>query len=188
MFHRPNIWHYTPPPPVAQLEQVDTVKLLGVVLTAKLSFTEHVDQLITVLNQRLYLLNQLRRQGLDRNGLERVFHAIIISKVRYALPAFAGHLYQSDIDRIDAMFRKALRWGLTTQDITLRELIVLSDSGLFTSITNNPQHCMRVLLPSQHYAGGHVMRHRGHSFKLPRSKTSELHKSAFINRCLFTFL
>jgi len=38
------------------------VKLLGVFIDSKLSFSVHVEHLLTVCNQRLYLPSQLRKQ------------------------------------------------------------------------------------------------------------------------------
>jgi len=49
---------------------------------------------VTVCNQRLYLLAQLKRQGLDLSALDSVFNAIIASKILYALPVYCGYLTQ----------------------------------------------------------------------------------------------
>ena len=44
---------------------------------------------------------------------------MIVSRVLYALPAFYGFILQSDVDRINAMFRKAKRWGIVTDELDL---------------------------------------------------------------------
>ena len=49
---------------------------------------------VTVCNQRLYLLAQLKRQGLDLSALDSVFNAIIANKILYALPVHYGYLTQ----------------------------------------------------------------------------------------------
>jgi len=52
-----------------------------------LSFSQHIDAVVTVCNQTLlYLLAQLKRQGLDLSALDFVFNAIIANKILYALP------------------------------------------------------------------------------------------------------
>ena len=51
------------------IEQVDHVKLLGVFSTPTFTTTIHINSAIAVMNQRLYLLNQLRKQGLDIRDL-----------------------------------------------------------------------------------------------------------------------
>ena len=52
----------------------------------------HVKYTISILNQRLYLLNQLRKQGLNVSGLTQVFMAIVLARFQYALPALAVQL------------------------------------------------------------------------------------------------
>ena len=44
----------------------------------------------TVANQRMYLLTQLKNQGLSRSALDVIFNVIVISVVTYAVPSFAG--------------------------------------------------------------------------------------------------
>ena len=57
--------HYIPPSPLMQIEQVEEAKLLGVLLAPTLSAQSHVKDTISISNQRLYLLNQLRKQELN---------------------------------------------------------------------------------------------------------------------------
>ena len=72
----------------------------------------HVNHLLTIGNQRLFLLSQLKNQGLALDSLHIVYQAIIQSKIIYALPAFAGQLTAMNITRFDALARKAKRRGL----------------------------------------------------------------------------
>jgi len=46
----------------------------------------HVNFILSQSNQKLYLLQLLRSQGLPSFHLSQVFYAIIISWLRYALP------------------------------------------------------------------------------------------------------
>ena len=96
-------------PAIPLIERVHQVRLLGVLLTSNLSFTPHIDYILTVISQRFYLLNQFKKMYLDGAGLSSVFTALIVSRILYALPAFYGFILQSDIDRLNAMFRKARR-------------------------------------------------------------------------------
>jgi len=45
-----------------------------------------------VCSQRYYLLQQMRKQGLDASFLQVVLQSIVISKVLYALPAWGGYV------------------------------------------------------------------------------------------------
>ena len=57
------------PSVMSDVRRVGATKLLGVHLTHNLSFSQHIDAVVTVCNQRLYLLAQLKRQGLDLSAL-----------------------------------------------------------------------------------------------------------------------
>ena len=68
---------------MTNIRRVGAAKLLGVHLTQNLTFSQHIDAVVTVCNQRLYLLAQLIRQGLYLSALDSVFrpNAIIANKI-----------------------------------------------------------------------------------------------------------
>ena len=80
-------------------------------------------RLITECNQRLFLLSQLRHQGLPVEALDVIFQALILSKVAYALQAFAGHISVADRNKLDKFFRKSHRRGLVNQVFNVVSLI-----------------------------------------------------------------
>ena len=168
-------------PTIPQIERVQQVRLLGVLLSSNLSFTPHIDYVLAVASQRFYLLNQLKKMSLATSGLNSVFSALIGSRILYALPAFYGFILQSDVDRIDAMFRKAKRWGITTDEFNMDFLSTLSDSRLFKNIKFD-QHCLHHLLPQVHEVPSYNLRGRPTSYEIPRAKISKLLNS-FIYRC-----
>jgi len=72
------------PPLIAGVARENLVKLIGVTFNNHLSFADHVLKLQIVARQRLYLLQLLKRQGLDSTCLEVVFKAIVLSTMLYA--------------------------------------------------------------------------------------------------------
>jgi len=108
-------------------ERLECVKLLGVFIDSKLSFSVHVEHLLTVCNQRLYLLSQLRKQGLSDKCIAVVYDAIVL----YALSGWGGYISQALKDRIDASFKKACRWRLTHKQYNFNDLLFDVDSKLF---------------------------------------------------------
>ena len=102
-------------------------------------------------------------------------------RILYALPAFYGFILQRDVDRIDAMFRKAKRWGITTDEFNMDFLSTLSDSRLLNHIKFD-QHCLHHLLPQVHEVPSYNLRGRPTSYEIPRAKISKLLNS-FIHRC-----
>jgi len=100
-------------------------------------------------NQRLYLLSLLQSSGLQRCSLHLLFNALVINKLTYALPAYAGQLTVDDKNRINAISRKAMRRGLTLTVFDTDTLIDKSDRKLFRQATNLG-HSLHHLLPPSH--------------------------------------
>ena len=100
VFHRPNPRLYIQPPAMPNIERVDEFKLLGVHFCSDLRFNSHISKVLTVCNQRLYLISQLKKQGLTVTGTEVVFNAIVLSKLLYALPMFYTYLSEHNKQQI----------------------------------------------------------------------------------------
>ena len=69
----------------------------------------HVNYITDIMNQRLYLLNQLRKQGVDIKCLTELFVGQFIVRFQHALSTFAEQLTASGINRIDAIFAKGFK-------------------------------------------------------------------------------
>ena len=70
-------------PPVGLMSniiRVNSVRLLRVTFNSVLNFSEHVDEIVRVGNQRMYLISQLKKQGLNIRGCDAVFQSIGLSK------------------------------------------------------------------------------------------------------------
>ena len=74
---------------------------------------EHVHQILTQCSQRMYLLKLLRSQGLNTKQLGIIAHSIIISRIRYALPAWNGFMSMDLIHRVVALLKRLKRYGYT---------------------------------------------------------------------------
>ena len=96
VFHRPNTNKDLLPAPIPDIKRVTSAKLLGVHFSSELRFANHVASVVSMCNQRLYLLTQLKRQGLSASARENVFQAIIVNRLMYALPVFYGSLSEKD--------------------------------------------------------------------------------------------
>jgi len=185
VFRRPSARHFTVPQPLTSVEQLTVTKLLGIYISVTVSAAAHVEHILSVANQRMYLLGQLKSQGLSRNALDIVFTAIVVSVVTYALPSFAGQLSKGDKARIDSLFRKAFRRGFCCQTCSIDDLISAADKKLFRQMSSE-SHCLHPLLPTQRNKKiTNCLRKRGHNYQLPQVQ-STLFKNSFVNRCLFS--
>jgi len=104
VFRRPNLNHSLLPDPVCSIEQVLEVRLLGVKISGKFALHSHVNYLLSVCSQRMYLLKLLCLQGLPKHELDIVYSAILVNRIKYALPAWAGFLTADFINRVNSFF------------------------------------------------------------------------------------
>ena len=131
---------------MVQIEQVKPAKLLGVCIAPTNPMLTRVNYIIDIMSQRLYLLNQLRKLGLDIKCLTELFVGLVIARFRYVLSAFAGQLNIYENNRIDVIFAKGFKWRLTTKVFTADDIIKHSDEQLFRAILKS-NHCLFGMLP-----------------------------------------
>jgi len=70
---------YLLPQPLEGIEQVHNCKSLGIFISSSVSANRHVDYILQLVSQRLYLLNKLRHAVLDFNYLSITLQAIAVS-------------------------------------------------------------------------------------------------------------
>ena len=76
VFHRPGPKGFHMFPSVEGIELVEQVKLLGVILQNNLSVNSHVNYVLTLCSQRIFLLKRLRDQGLNYHQPDTVFRLL----------------------------------------------------------------------------------------------------------------
>ena len=123
----------------------------------------------------------MNRHQLDIVGLSNIFRALVVSKMLYALPAISGSLNQSDMNRLDAILRKAKRWGLTNMTETFGELSDNVDAKLFGGLQLNSGHCLAQLLPDLNKKDRYTLLNKN-KYDIPLIKNEKLSNS-FIMRC-----
>jgi len=146
VFQRPASRHLNIRPPLTDIERVTQATLLVIDMTSTLSTSVYVNRVLMQINQRLYLLSQLKSQGMYVQALHTLFAGRIMSKVAYALPAFAGQFTADERNRIGAKGSASRRHTYIVYDI--EEIIDSADRKLFTRITQ-PSHCLYHHLPSK---------------------------------------
>ena len=113
VLHRPHPRRWSLPKSLEGIEQVQSAKLLGVIFQSTFSFVDHVDYVLKICSQRVYLLKQLRDQGLPFQKLHTVFQAIV--RIMYALPAWGPLLNVELVHTIDGFLKRSFRYGFTIQ-------------------------------------------------------------------------
>jgi hypothetical protein len=88
----------------------------------------------------------------------------------------AGVLSSEDVARLNAVFRKAVRWGITDNLYNISNFNDNIQTRLFKHIVNDSDHLLHDLLPERKNTG-HILRQRGHKFQLPIGLTSMFNRS-----------
>ena len=148
-------------------------------------FSESLDATLKLCIQRLFLLKQLRDQGMARGHLHTLFQAIVFNRIAHAFPAWGPFLNIALSQRINGFFKRSYRYGFTNHVFKVQELLDSTMRDLFTNI-QSPEHCLHPLLPPKR---GRSNRHRpkGHDYELP-DYTYNFHKQSYVINCLFKFL
>ena len=168
------------------INRVNCAKLLGVLIDDKLCFNQHVDYLIKICSQRFYLLQQMKKQGLSDECITIVFTAIVLSKLLYALPAWEGYISKEQVNRVEAVLNKSVRWGLTNTHYSFDDVLTDADAHLFVQCLFS-NHCLNKMIDCPTTSCSQMVRRsRGHSFLLPRFKYDRTRKS-FVMRALYNF-
>ena len=183
VFFNPRSISPQPPIPLSGIQQVESAKLLGIYVQNNFCFELHFKHILTVSSQRLHILKVLKRRGLCLDLLHGVFHALIVTKLTYAISAWYSFLTRDQLHQIDSLFKRAYTYGYVKCLLTIDQLCSNADLKLFHK-SMFVDHCMHHLLPSIK-ATPYNLRKTGHSFCVGRV-SSELHKRTFVNRMVFS--
>ena len=85
-----------------------------------IGFEDHVNFVLTVCSQRIYLLKLLKSQGLPPKQLQTVFTALILARITYAISVWGDHLTGQQRHRINAFLKRAKSLSLLSQYIVLK--------------------------------------------------------------------
>ena len=155
------------PPLIPDIKRVNCLKILGVTFSDTLSVGSHVSGLVSKCNQNLYALKILRAHGLHGLALHDVCRTMLMNRLAYASPAWAGFATKEELHWLQSVLKKARRWGLDGGYAlpTLQEIHSTADDKLFRSILRNPDHVLHHLLPpiTSHL---HNLRPRRHNRQL----------------------
>ena len=90
VFHWPNPRSMIVLSPLPNIERLTSIKLLEVYISHDLATNAQTEYVLKICNQRLYLLNQLKTQGLPRHQLQQVVESVVLSRITYAVAAWWG--------------------------------------------------------------------------------------------------
>ena len=149
-----------------------------------------MEKIVNKTSQRIYLLKQLRRFGLDAGDLKCFYVASIRSILEYSCQVFHYGLPQYLSDVIERIQKRALRIiypQLSYQDaLDMLELKTLSTrrgdlcKKLFNSILNDEDHKLRNLLPPKVTSDTYNFRNEK-LFNIPKYRTNRFRDTFIIS-------
>ena len=149
---------HSPLPSVSLLDNVNVLKILGVFLNSKLTWSDHFDHIISKLSKRLYVLRVLKCM-LTHDELVEIFNMIFRSVIEYACQVFVnpGRTLDARLLRLCKRAFKLIHGqevsvcnGCDMMNIGYRRQILAM--RLFNCARKDPKHILHKLIPdvSQH--------------------------------------
>ena len=172
-----------PPPPVLGFTRVESLKVLGVTITNRLSLERHITDVLASCSQTMFALRTLRAHGMPPKVVNTVFQASVKAKLCYVGPAWYGYTTAADRERIESFFRRAVRLGYRSVDSpTFDHVISIADDRLFEKVSLQHNHPLHPLLPAERNQQ-YNLRRRHHNYVLPTKTT--VNSPNFITRSLY---
>ena len=173
------------PEKIPEIERKSELKLLGVTFSSNpCNWDTHIDSLLHRAASRLYILRVCKFYGYSDHELTSLFDSLIMSLFLYAIEVWGCAFQDKYISRFDKFCKHSLRFGYTSKQISFSNIIADRDRSLWNKLNNDPNHCLKDLLPERRRCRS--LRNRRHNYILPQVRT-ERFKRCFINRCLFKF-
>jgi hypothetical protein len=101
-------------PSFSETELVREANLLGIILSGNLSFEKHVQEILACVSKRFYLLKNWREGGMPASKINVIFSSLIVNRITYCLSAWGTYLIVEQVGRIDALLKRAKRYGFTS--------------------------------------------------------------------------
>ena len=94
-------------------------------------FDAHVNFLLRQCSQRLYLLKLVRCQGMSNDQLDQVTHALVTSRLRYALLVWCGFLTIDLTNRNEGLLERLKRSAYLKDNSLFLSYVLMSGGNCF---------------------------------------------------------
>ena len=167
------------------IREVDEMTILGITFQFNLSFTRHIDNVVSKCNKLFYILRILRSHKLDNTSCRDMFFATVVSNLTYCIQAWFGFSKKHDIDRLRKVYKRGhkLRY-VADNDPKFDDIVASRARKLFKNITGNNTHVLNNLLPHVKQSN-YELRERSHPYSLPTLQRA-FDERNFLIRMLYT--
>ena len=92
-----------------EIVSADTLKILGFSFSNKPDATHHVTELVHKFYNKLWTLRFLKRNGMDRAGLLKIYFSVLRPAVEYCSTVYHSSIPQYMSDRLERLQKQAIR-------------------------------------------------------------------------------
>ena len=120
------------------IEQVSSYKYLGVTIDDKLQWSEHINNIRSKANKRLYFVRKLGQFKVDKTLITLFYKSIIESILTFCITCWGGNSSKVDRIKLDRVIKTAGKF--TSHVLHLDELHYFNTLKKISSITKDVKH------------------------------------------------
>lgn len=125
---------------------VSDLRILGITFQKNVRFSKHVKTLLSHLRSLLYLLKDLKLRQVPICEVNRLFEALILSRIRYGISVYGCD--REAIKKVDTFLEKCYNKHYSSSRVYAENVLKEEDQRLLQSILTNLRHPLRPYLIS----------------------------------------
>lgn len=171
------------------IEQVTSYKLLGLHVTNKLKWNEHVSAICTKASKRLHFLKLLKRAGTPKDDLMHYYESVVRPVTEYACVVWHSSLTKGQSEQLESIQRRAVKIvhsnNQTDVAAALSQLPTMTErrdqlSRKFFAALLKPTSCIHELLPQKRDDDVTTRLRNAKQYSPPTARTERFKKSAVV--------
>ena len=163
------------------INQLESLKVLGVTFQNNCRFSEHVKSKLLEANRCLYVIRCIRKEGYTQDEIDLLFKAIVLPKITFGLVIYSAS--KPELTTIQNFLQRCYKRKYISYYLDIYTLLEKHDNNMYNKIKSDPGHPLFNSLPRIKESS---MKLRNNSSLLPRVNT-ERFKNSFINRLFFKY-
>ena len=172
------------------IERVTSSKVLGITISADLTWNDHIEAIVKKASKRVYMLYQLKRSGVAETDIVTIYTTVVRPVVEYSCQVWHTSLPKYLSNKLESIQKRALRVAFPGQPYE----DILQRTGLTTlhkrrdklcldyfSKIKSPSHKINHVLPLVKESAYNLR--KSTPYPIPIAKTNR-YKNSFIPWCL----
>ena len=125
---------------------VAELRILGITFQRNCLFSKHIKTLLAHVRSLLYLLRDLHLHKVPINEINRLFEAVVLTRIRYGISVYGCDL--KALKKVDDFLRKCFEKRFSAKLVRVAEILEAEDRRLLDNILANDRHPLRAYILS----------------------------------------